>query len=120
MIVPGILQVVENVSFGLSLIQELLQEGLPVQPVQADKSKLARALCLQPRYESGMVYHRRGAHWLPDFEDEVLAFPNAKHDDQVDVAAYAALQIAQGGDFGCCVWGAEPSVLSPIDRLLRD
>jgi predicted phage terminase large subunit-like protein len=44
-------------------------------------------------YEAHRVYHRRGASWLREWEDEHLAFPNAAHDDQVDTGAYAAIEL---------------------------
>ena len=44
-------------------------------------------------YEHGMVLHRAGAPWLTAFEDELLAFPNAAHDDQVDTLAYAGREV---------------------------
>jgi hypothetical protein len=35
------------------------------------------------------VWHREGAPWLTDYEDELLSFPRGKHDDQVDTASIA-------------------------------
>lgn len=34
-----------------------------------------------------------GASWLSQWEEELLAFPNAAHDDQVDTVAYAAREL---------------------------
>ena len=34
--------------------------------------------------EAGHVHLPRQAPWLSDFLNELLAFPNARHDDQVD------------------------------------
>jgi hypothetical protein len=42
------------------------------------------------RYEAGKVFHLRSAPGLVDYEDELLAFPNGAHDDQVDAAVYGA------------------------------
>ncbi len=42
------------------------------------------------RYEAGKVFHLRSAPGLADYEDELVAFPNGQHDDQVDAAVYAA------------------------------
>ena len=88
-------QGVENKTFGLNIIQQLIEDGLPVRPLKADVDKVARARGLEARYEVGAVYHRTGAAFVEAFEDELLAFPNGAHDDQVDVAAYAANAIAQ-------------------------
>ena len=35
------------------------------------------------RYEEHWVFHPRAAAWLEEWEEELLAFPNAAHDDQV-------------------------------------
>jgi predicted phage terminase large subunit-like protein len=85
------LQRVEDKTFGLAINQECVREGLPVKPVKADTSKFARALPLEAQYTGGMIYHREGAPWLTEFEDELTAFPNGAHDDQVDAAAFAVL-----------------------------
>lgn len=34
--------------------------------------------------EAGQVFLPTDAHWLADFRSELFAFPNSKHDDQVD------------------------------------
>lgn len=47
-------------------------------------SKEARAQSISARYAMGKVYHPINAPWLADFEAELLSFPYAKHDDQVD------------------------------------
>ena len=44
--------------------------------------------------EAGQVFFRGEAPWLEELEHELLSFPNGRHDDQVDVLAYAALQIS--------------------------
>ena len=36
------------------------------------------------KIERGMVLIPRAADWLPEFKRELLAFPNGRHDDQVD------------------------------------
>jgi len=86
---------VENKTFGLNIIQELIKEGLPIKPIAADTSKHARALPLQARYNVGAAYHRLDAPWLTAYEDELVAFPNSTHDDQVDAASQAALILAE-------------------------
>jgi predicted phage terminase large subunit-like protein len=85
---------IENVSFGLSLIQSAKKEGLPVRPLAADKDKISRALMARTKYETGMIYHPLGARWLDDVETELLDFPNGRHDDVCDVIAYAGLILA--------------------------
>ena len=42
------------------------------------------------RMESGSIYFRKDAHWLPEYKGELVAFDKGTHDDQVDVTSYAA------------------------------
>lgn len=37
-----------------------------------------------PMFEAGQVFLPERAVWLADYEKELIAFPNGKHDDQVD------------------------------------
>ncbi len=89
-------QGVENKTFGLNIIQALKKKGRPIKALKADTDKVSRARTIQARYELGTVYHRLNAPWLGDFEDELLEFPNGAHDDQVDTASFAGIEIAGG------------------------
>ncbi|MBN1609267.1 MAG: phage terminase large subunit, partial [Polyangiaceae bacterium] len=62
----------------------------PIRRLRPDKDKLSRALVALARYDEHRVFHPRRADWLAEWEDELIAFPNAAHDDQVDTVAYAA------------------------------
>jgi len=80
------LVLIEDKSSGSSLIQDLQNStSLPIVPVKADVSKTARAHAATGHFEAGNIYFKRGASWLPELEKELLSFPNAKHDDQVDM-----------------------------------
>jgi predicted phage terminase large subunit-like protein len=59
-------------------------------PVYPDTDKVTRARTLAARYEAGKVFHLRSAPGLEDFEQELVAFPNSEHDDQVDAAVHGA------------------------------
>ena len=85
---------VEAVQYQISLVQIALAEGLPVKELRPDKDKFSRALPIAAKLESGKVFFKRNAPWLGDFIDELLKFPNAKHDDQVDAFAYIDNMIA--------------------------
>jgi predicted phage terminase large subunit-like protein len=87
------LMCIERLGFGLTIIQELLREGLPIVRLEPDKDKITRALPACARYEENRIFHPRGAYWVDDFESELLVFPNGKNDDQVDTVSYAALQL---------------------------
>jgi predicted phage terminase large subunit-like protein len=90
---PPVRVTVENASSGPKVIRELTVEGLPVASANADTDKVTRALLAVARYEIHCVYHLRGALWLREWETELLAFPNAAHDDQVDTVSYAAIEL---------------------------
>ena len=87
---------VESANMGLTLYQLLRRMGLPVIELKPDADKYTRAIPAAARYESGMVYHLDGTHWLNDLEAELLAFPNGAHDDQVDVISYAVYMQSWG------------------------
>jgi len=91
----GGLLVVEKATRQMSIIQEAVRSGLPVKEVKAEKDKIARSWPAQAHMERRMVWFpERTTPWYPDFEEELLAFPAAQHDDQVDCFSYAVLQIA--------------------------
>jgi hypothetical protein len=68
----------------------LAKTRLPGMPVYPDTDKVTRARTLAARYEAGKVFHLRSAPGLRDFEQELVAFPNSEHDDQVDAAVHGA------------------------------
>jgi predicted phage terminase large subunit-like protein len=79
---------IEKAGIGLSLLQEL-ENDLPsgmVRPIgivpKGDKKD--RLAAQSARIEAGHVYLPTEAAWLADFLFEILAFPNSRHDDQVD------------------------------------
>jgi predicted phage terminase large subunit-like protein len=79
---------IEKAGLGLNLVQDLTIDspsGFP-NPIgivpQGDK--LTRMEAESARIEAGHVVLPRDAPWLDTFLTELLAFPNGKHDDQVD------------------------------------
>lgn len=76
---------VEDRASGQSLIQELKSEsGLAVIPYKVTLDKVTRANSITPLIEGGRVHIPTEAPWLEEFLNECEAFPNSKHDDQVD------------------------------------
>jgi predicted phage terminase large subunit-like protein len=85
---------IEAVQFQAAVSQQLLRTtNLPIVELMPDKDKVTRAFVLSARYEQHMIYHAQdeaGENIVPQhYEDELLAFPNSDHDDQVDAAVYA-------------------------------
>lgn len=89
---------IERLGYGLAIIQELIRDGLPIIRLEPDKDKVSRALPACARYEEHKIFHPMGTTWVEsEWEKELLAFPNAAHDDQVDTVAYAAIQLPMIG-----------------------
>ncbi len=89
----GIFIGIETVQYQVSLLQQAEKEGLKVIGLKPTKDKLSRALPIAAKLESGYVFFPENSHWLKNFEDELLAFPNSKYDDQVDAFSYIAYLI---------------------------
>ena len=88
---------IEKTTSSLTLLTEAQRRGVVVRPLIADKSKGARAETAAALYEAGRIYHPRdGGDWLDSWEDELLSFPVAAHDDAVDVTSYAGIELARG------------------------
>jgi predicted phage terminase large subunit-like protein len=79
---------IEKAGFGLTLLQDFRAE-LPsgmIEPIgivpQGDKQD--RLAAQSAKIEAGRIVVPKEAPWLADFLHELLAFPNGRHDDQVD------------------------------------
>ena len=79
---------IEKAGPGLHLVQELRHNGDACVPapigIQPEGDKLSRTEAQLTDFESGRVLLPRHAPWLGEFLNELLAFPNSRHDDQVD------------------------------------
>jgi predicted phage terminase large subunit-like protein len=84
---------IEGGTAGLHTIQEL-QTDLPIKELRAEGSKVARATTAATYLEAGRIWFPKDKPWRDEWDAELVTFPHAKHDDQVDVLAYAALQIS--------------------------
>jgi predicted phage terminase large subunit-like protein len=61
----------------------------PVKPIAVERDKVARLYVQQAKFEAGLVLFPKGAPFLPELEAELLTFPQAKTDDQVDSISQA-------------------------------
>ncbi|CAN0549566.1 unnamed protein product, partial [Laminaria digitata] len=76
---------IENAGVGQGLIQELRQAtSLSVISIRPEGDKTSRLEIASAAIESHRVFLPTDAHWLGSYENELLGFPNTKHDDQVD------------------------------------
>lgn len=90
---------VERAQNQLSVVQDIRRSGLPVREVRADKDKAARALPATARMEAKTVWFPRPSALpvMTILEDELVAFPEGRHDDFVDTLSYAVRTVATGG-----------------------
>lgn len=77
---------VEDKGSGKSLIQELKADRGTIYPIaiEPEGDKKTRMYSETPAIERGQVFIPDEAEWLSAFMRELLAFPNGRHDDQVD------------------------------------
>ena len=90
--------VVENTELGRALVQDLrASENFRalLRPPLFDKE--ARLLAQSARFEGGQVHLPREAAWLGAYLEELLAFPNGRHDDQVDSTSQALSYLTDSG-----------------------
>lgn len=76
---------IEDKASGQSLIQDMRrQTQFPIVAIMPKGDKVIRAAGVSAMVEAGKVFLPQQASWLTDYEMEMLTFPNAPHDDQVD------------------------------------
>jgi predicted phage terminase large subunit-like protein len=82
---------VEDKASGTSLIQELRADGFwRVKAAPAiEGDKIMRLHAQTAKIEGGFVFLPKEATWLNTYIRELVTFPNAKHDDQVDSTVFA-------------------------------
>ena len=77
--------IIEDTASGMGLIQMFRENSnLPVKGMRPDADKQTRMERHLGRFEAGDFLLPKAAPWLRDCKDELLAFPNGRHDDQVD------------------------------------
>lgn len=89
---------IEASGLGIGLYQLCSRAGLPVKKLlPASVDKLVRATDACNRMERGMIWLPQTAPWLEDLEAELFTWTGHPHeqDDQIDVLAYAAMEISR-------------------------
>lgn len=85
-------KVVEDKANGPAIISALGSRIPGIVPYNPRGSKTARAYSVSPLFEAGNVFlppMDEEHPWVKRYVDELLAFPNAEHDDQVDSTTQA-------------------------------
>jgi len=103
---------IEDVQAQTLVVQTMRRQGIAVRALKANMDKITRSIPLQIRYEAGQVWHPRSHPHLESLEHELLTFPKGTWDDQVDCAAYSALEVQR---FGAAALSQEE-----IDRRNRE
>lgn len=80
---------IEDKASGQSLIQELRHTRVPIIAIEPENDKITRLNSVSTLFEARQVYLPESAPWLADYEHELLSFPLAAHDDQVDSTSQA-------------------------------
>lgn len=77
----------ERSGFYADIVREL-RERLPLKLIQPNKDKVTRAQPAIKFAAGGALLVRKHAPWLRAFREELEAFPEVAHDDQVDALSY--------------------------------
>ena len=85
---------IEDKASGTQLAQELSAGNFRIRGVKCEGDKVMRLLAQTAAIENGFVLFPKEAPWLRDYINELLAFPMAKYDDQVDSTAQALKWVA--------------------------
>lgn len=102
----GVTFIVEAAGSGISLIEFMRKANLHCFHHRAKLDKVARASLVLPYFLAGRVHicnvkSRNG--WVEEFMNELLTFPNGRHDDQVDslvqALRWAEPRVNPGGRF---------------------
>jgi predicted phage terminase large subunit-like protein len=80
---------IEDAGVGTALLAEPRNAGLSAIGVTPEHDKKTRMSIQSGKFESGQVVFPNEAPWLADLETELFAFPNSRHDDQVDSISQA-------------------------------
>ncbi|MEP1231584.1 MAG: phage terminase large subunit, partial [Litorimonas sp.] len=122
---------IEKDGIGLSLYQALMDDrttGVPYPiGIKVKGDKFVRMEAQSATIEAGHMHIPEDAPWMADYLKELLGFPHAKHDDQVDSTSQflnwaatskrasiisGAIIINADDDYGC---GVDPGYPSTLD-----
>ncbi len=103
---------IEDAASGSQLIQTLRAEqvqGVPL-PIacKPEGDKNSRMAGVTAQIEAGHLLLPADAPWLAEFKSELLGFPNARHDDQVDALTQLMSWVQRRHDDGLQPLGAPP------------
>jgi predicted phage terminase large subunit-like protein len=83
---------IEDKANGPAVISVLRKRVSGIIPIEPDGGKEARAHAVSPEVEAGNVYVPLHAPWVHAYIEEMVTFPKALNDDQVDQTTQALLR----------------------------
>jgi predicted phage terminase large subunit-like protein len=89
------LKVIEDKANGPAVVSSLKHEIAGIVPFNPQGEKGQRVNAVSPMIEAGNVFLPLKAPWIHDFIEEVITFPNAANDDQVDAMTQALLRFTR-------------------------
>jgi hypothetical protein len=89
---------IEDKASGIQLAQELSAQSWKFKGVKCECDKVMRLMAQTASIENGRVLFPKEAPWLREYANELLAFPMAKYDDQVDSTAQALKYVASSAE----------------------
>lgn len=95
--IPNVV-LIEDKANGAAIISTLKDDIPGVIGFSPDSSKEARAHSVSAMFEAGNVYFPHDSPWLSDYLDEMVNFPRARNDDQVDSTVQALIRFARHGN----------------------
>jgi predicted phage terminase large subunit-like protein len=90
---------IEDKANGPAIINVLKQELIGVKGVNPKDSKEARLHSVAHFFETGNVIFDKNLNEIDTLINELLFFPNAKHDDEVDALTQALMELQTSGGF---------------------
>ncbi|KOR93962.1 phage terminase large subunit [Geobacillus stearothermophilus] len=95
-------KLIEDRANGTAIINALRHQISGMLPVVPNGTKVERLNAVSPQFEAGNVYipHPSIAPWVHDYVEELVAFPNAPSDDQVDATSQALRYLDRAGTKG--------------------
>lgn len=89
-------KLVEDAANGAALISSLKSKIPGIVAVRPEGSKEARASAVSSVFESGNVYlpHPSICPWVQHYVEELVTFPGARNDDQVDATTQALARLS--------------------------
>ncbi|NCP12229.1 MAG: phage terminase large subunit [Sphingomonadales bacterium] len=111
---------IEDASSGTALIQSLQADeplGVPSPiPRRPNMDKISRVMNVSAMIQAGRLFLPERAHWLADFTGELLGFPAARHDDQVDALSQLLIWVQEKDMYRVPLNAGPEAMFSPEER----